>query len=216
MIFMRLLVWTAIIVVVVSCSTCGGGEMSIQDKMEQMYFASVRISTENGSGSGTVFDTHGGYSVIITARHVIEDAKKIRVRFYPSEAEYTAVITKIYEQGDLAFLMVKHVHEYVANHGRPFELQVFMKTYKIGSALGSFMPRATEGIVSEVDTDYNYFITSSPVIYGDSGGGIYVEDGGKFVLVGVTVALPLAQGHFPVYHIGYVIDMFALQDFLKE
>lgn len=200
-------------IVLIACSTCGGGKMSIQDKYEQMLYTTVRIDYQ-GSGSGVVIDTNN-YTVILTAAHVVRDAQRVRVRFYPSETEYVGEVTKISEEHDLAFVVVpNYEHKYVAKRGEPRELLVFEKTYKLGAALGHDYPLATEGIVSEV-ADY-VFITSSPVVFGDSGGGIFMEEDGEYFLVGITVQISNAMGMFPVFHMGIALDMFALEEFLNE
>ena len=189
--------------------------MSIQDKYEQMLYPTVRIETDKGSGSGVAIDTHGGYTVILTARHVVKDAKKVRVRFYPSETEYVAQVTKISKDYDLAIITVlNYEHDHVTNWVDPYELLIFQDTYKVGAALGSENLRVTEGLVSEV-WEYG-FVTSSPVVWGDSGGGIFVKDGDEYVLVGITSALAVAFGTIPVFHIGYAVDMFAVEEFLNE
>jgi len=210
----RLTLWMTVLLIVVGCTTCGGGKMSIKDKYEQMLYPTVRIATDKGSGSGVAIDTHGGYTMILTAKHVIRDVKSVRVRFYPSETEYVGEVTKISEEYDLAIVMVAHTHEYIANRGEPFELLVFQETFKVGAALGSDKPMVTEGLVSEI-CDYA-FVTSSPIVWGDSGGGIFLKEGGEFILVGISVKIAIAMGRFPVFHIGTAVDMFAVEEFLNE
>jgi len=209
----RLIIWTIVLLIAVGCATCGEKDMSIQDKYEQMYYPTVRIETEKGSGSGVVIDVYGGYSVILTARHVIEDVKKVRIRFYPSETEYVGEVTKVSKDHDLAIVMVQHKHDYTANLVKPKELLIFEETYKVGAALGNDKPLVTTGVVSEVWDDS--FVTSSPIIWGDSGGGVYTKRDGEFILIGISTQISIAMGRFPVYHIGIAVDMFAVEEFLN-
>lgn len=201
----------------IACTTCGGNQMSIQDKYEQMLYTTVRIETRSGGGSGVVIDTLNGFTVILTAKHVIDDVhnKKVRVRFYPSESEYVGEVTKISDKFDLAIVIVmNYEHDFVANRNEPKEMLVFQETYKVGAALGHETPLVTEGIVSDVD-EYE-FVTSSPIVWGDSGGGIFVEEDGEFVLVGISVKLAVAFNVYPIYHIGIAVDMFAVEEFIND
>ena len=220
MTMIRLTLLGLILLIVIGCSTCNGGnEMSIQDKYDQMLLTSARIETEISSGSGTAIDQYGGFTIVLTARHVIEDAEEIYVRFYSEGTDYPATVLKVSEDHDLALLMVQHRHRHAANWGEPFEALVFWEVFKVGYALGYDEPLVTEGVISAVD-EY-HFVTSSPVVWGDSGGGIFWFDDetDEFTLIGVTAALGVARsggGAFPVFHIGYATDMFAAEELFQQ
>jgi S1-C subfamily serine protease len=191
--------------------------MSIQDKYEQMLFTTVRVETDTGTGSGVIIDKFRGYVFILTAQHVVKDGKEFFVTFYPDQDTYPAELLKLSPDHDLAILQVKHNHKYVANWHAPFEPLIFTEVYKIGASLGSLHPRVTNGLVSDVD-EYG-FIVSAPVVFGDSGGGIFMEDNGEYVLIGIVKALGVAAPYgmpLPVFHVGYITDMFAAEELFKQ
>lgn len=214
----RLTLLAIIILAVIGCSTCNGGkEMSIQDKHDAMLMPSARIETDISTGSGTAIDQYGGFTIILTAKHVVKDAEEIWVRFHNENHDYLATVLKVSDDHDLALLMVQHRHKYIANWGDPMEMLVFEEVFKVGHALGAEEPHVTEGIVSSVE-EY-YFVTSSPVVMGDSGGGIFWFDGEDYILIGVTAALGVARmgrNKFPVFHIGYATDMVAADELFKQ
>jgi S1-C subfamily serine protease len=74
----------------------------------------------------------------------------------------------------------------------------------VGHALG--LPDVTV-TVGNIQTSGNDFIRmSSPIIFGNSGGGLYVVRRGKLVLAGIVVAVFQSNGS-AVYHMGIAIPL---------
>ena len=192
----------------------GEDEMDIMGKHEMLYTAV--LITAKGSGSGVVVYSGNGYSLILTAQHVISDSKdgEVYAALYPQEEEHPAKVVKTSNDYDLAIVRIEHEHDHVAKR-MSGELSVFTPVWKIGSGLGQD-PFPTEGMISAYD-EFTMTVTS-PIIFGDSGGGIFIEIDGEYYLVGTVTSVAVARlGPFPnvVPHMANAYNMFAIEDFFK-
>jgi len=194
-------------------SSVGVADMN-DKKLDQMLYTATLLMSNGGSGSGVVVYSGNGYSLIVTAQHVIRDAENISVALYPQEKEYPAKVVKTSLDYDLALVRIEVEHKYVARRVLA-KLDVFDRVYKVGGGLGN-SPFPTEGIVSS--TADMVFQASSPIIFGDSGGGIFIKIGRNYYLVGIVISVAVARlGVFPnvIPHMANCYDAFALEDFFK-
>jgi len=194
-------------------STVGVADMT-DKKLDQMLYTATLITRDGGGGSGVVVYSGNGYSLIVTAQHVVSDAETISVALYPQEKEYPAKIVKTSLDYDLALVRIEVEHDHVAKRVLA-ELRPFDEVYKVGSGLGN-APFPSKGIVSE----FNGFTmrVSSPIIFGDSGGGIFTKIKGEYYLVGIVISVAIARlGVFPnvVPHMANCYNSFAIEDFFK-
>ena len=209
--------WLFVIVAVLSCSSTGGGTVDTTQKYEEMLYSVVSIATDRASGSGVVVEQDGDTLYILTVKHLTKKAKHFTVTFYPSGETAEAEFVKKSKDFDLSLLRLKHKHEYVAKLKDPREMNVFEEVWKIGASLSLPETRATKGIVSQIN-DYEFLIDAN-IIWGDSGGGIFAKVKGHYVLVGISKSIAMTKhnmGVIPVFHIGAVVDRYAIDEFYKQ
>ena len=204
--------WLLIILVFLFLTAYRSEDMKIQRKHEQMLYPSVSIRTNNGSGSGVIIASGDGLTVILTAKHVIKNAKKPRIRVYPDETEYKATVVKRSKQYDLALLSIETEHPYVATLPDDLDIQVFQKIYKMGAGGGSDDPYPGEGMITALNEDSMQI--DCGIVMGDSGGGIWVKDGDNYNLVGIITMVGMLGPNTPVYHMGLAHNITAIMDFV--
>lgn len=134
------------------------------------------------SGSGVLLNNEG---IIVTNNHVASGAKKIRVSFQNDSIEYNAIILSQNEQTDVAILKIddeRFTSELKpVNWNTSFNLgqKVFTLGYPISDKMSSNV-KVVDGIVSGengLNGDINYFQTTLPVWYGNSGGPCFNSKG---------------------------------------
>jgi len=134
------------------------------------------------SGSGVLVNNEG---IIVTNNHVASGAKKIRVSFQNDSIEYNAIILSQNEQTDVAILKIddeRFTSELKpVNWNTSFNLgqKVFTLGYPISDKMSSNV-KVVDGIVSGengLNGDINYFQTTLPVWYGNSGGPCFNSKG---------------------------------------
>ena len=189
-------------------------DMIIQMKTEQMLYTSVGIRTNNGSGSGVIIASGEGVTLVLTAKHVIKNAKKPRIRVYPDETEYKATVIRRSNKYDLAILAFEGNHPFVAKLTDDLNIQVFEKIYKMGAGGGVEDPYPGEGIITGIDEDSMQI--NCGVVMGDSGGPLFKKDGDDYVLVGIITMVGMLQMGAPIYHVGLAHNVIAIMDFLSE
>jgi S1-C subfamily serine protease len=154
--------------------------------------------TNQGLGSGFVWDTHGN---IVTNNHVVDGAEKIEVTF-SDETVVTAELVGSDPDSDLAVIRVDlpadqlqpvqmgdsdllRVGQLAIAIGNPFGLEGTM-TVGIVSALGRSLP-ASDGLTGgPVYSIPNVIQTDAPINPGNSG-GVLLNDEGE--MIGVTTAI---------------------------
>jgi len=124
---------------------------------------------------------------------------------------------------DLALLRLSDRESGVASVARmhdPAEpLYMFERVWAVGAGLGE-PPFATTGLLSRVSREidgYGYIASSSPIIYGSSGGALFryrSADPGHYELIGVT-SKARAAGWQLVEHINFSIPMVMVYEFLR-
>jgi S1-C subfamily serine protease len=91
------------------------------------------------------------------------------------------------------------------------------RVWAIGAGLGQ-PPFATSGEVAHqraVIQGYPYLLTTAPIIWGNSGGALFVVHDGSHVLVGVPSRVT-AVFRNPVTHMAWSIPVVTVREFLRE
>lgn len=128
---------------------------------------------------------------------------------------HTAVVLKKNEKLDLMLLFVPMESSYVPV-GTPEDVYLDEKAVVVGYPLN--MPEfTTEGRIqglTDLDGDPRMAV-SAPVIFGNSGGGVFTKENGRWVLSGVVSAV---GGTFfgPVSHLMYSADPVHIVEFVKS
>jgi S1-C subfamily serine protease len=96
-------------------------------------------------------------------------------------------------------------------------LQLGTEVYAIGAGLGR-PPFTTDGLIAIVDYQmqgYPYIMATAPIIFGNSGGGLFQwsNDRGRFELIGVPSKVS-AAGWSAVTHMAWSIPVATVRDFL--
>lgn len=215
--FFRALILLALIIWVVSDS-----DAHANSKEHDMLMPSAKVTLLGGSGSATAIkaDSHGTY--LVTAYHVVQRAVDfVHIQFYGEQEQHVAVIHSFNAKKDIAILLTPYKAKYIAKLGRSKKMHVFDAAFCIGSSLG--MPLApSKGIVTQVEHVINgnkYIRTDAGIIYGNSGGGLYVyQDGWVFIGMPTLVAsTPVLPGlSVPITFLGMATPITEIRAHLKE
>lgn len=148
----------------------------------------VEIETTSGAGSGVVL-TEDGY--IVTNAHVVESATSIKIKLH-NESEYTAQLFGKDESADIAVLKINASNLTPVTFRNSDEIKVGERVIVIGNPLGSLGGSVTDGVISAVDrvlsingNEMSLIQTNAEINAGNSGGGMFGEDG---QFVGLIVA----------------------------
>jgi len=163
-----------------------------------------------------------------------EHRRPVKIRFWSynqfssaiGTSGRTAHIVAWDKHRDLALLRVddkEKVYENVAilwpeNVDGPF---VFQDSWAVGSGLGN-PPYPTEGLLSSTtakDRDgYSLYQSSSPIIFGNSGGSLYVYSDlrGNYELIGVPSMVSAVGWGNPVSHMGWSRPIDEIRAMLRE
>lgn len=178
-------------------------------------------------GTGVVILQDKDKALIVTAAHVVEDedmelafVEQIRPGKEPLASKPGLIIKKYDRILDLAILETEPVF---AGSARMYTnegiktLQLYARCYslgfpRVGSNKPIAFPHMTGGFISSFDGPLQF---SAQVYYGNSGGGIFVQDGNRFVLVGIVQRIfPKDSSHMYDY-IGHASNPTVLIDFVK-
>ena len=187
--------------------------MEIQKKREEMLYPTVTLQTEKGMGTGVIFHTEEGMSLILTAKHVIQNTEQVVVTIYPDERMYRAAIFKESINSDLAVLRIKGEVPFAAVLSTNLDLQVFTEIYKVGGG-GGADPYPGTGIITAVDEMLMTMDTGT--VMGDSGGGLFALEEDEYRLVGIIIAVSALGGKLPVYHRGIAHNTLAIWDLMTQ
>jgi len=103
--------------------------------------------------------------------------------------------------------------------GKETELRLGMGVRVLGAALGE-PPIITEGILSQFGREIEnkeYWISTAPIIYGNSGGACYLRETDE--LIGVPARVAVAGGVFSasaITHLGFIIPITRVYQFLED
>jgi hypothetical protein len=214
----RLGAWYVIAVLTaILLNHCNTGEADMRKQLDMLHSVVLLKVMNGGTGSGIVVssDEEYGTSLVLTAQHVVEGTKpgQIMVKFYPDKEEYPAAIVRMSDMHDMALLRVNHYHPYVTRNIFLTELNIFTPVVSIGAGMGR-KPFPKLGIVESYSNSHMH--VSAPIIFGDSGGGVFTEIDGEWYLVGMMVAVPMLNPFTPVTHIARCYNIFSIVEFLKK
>ena len=141
----------------------------------------VRIRTDEGSGSGAIFEVDGNAALILTNHHVIEDATNTQVEVNDSTT-YDAETLGIDDVRDLAVLRICCGDFRALSFGNVSELNPGDEVFAMGYALGlEGEATVTRGIVSAIRYVESYsslvIQTDAAINPGNSGGPMLSETG---------------------------------------
>ena len=101
------------------------------------------------------------------------------------------------------------------------EIKMFMKTYAVGAALGH-QPIATDGwltCMSDEQDNFVYWMSTAQIIFGNSGGTMYLEADNDYWFIGVPSMVAVSFSGFSsnaVTHMGYFIPVDRVCAFLDR
>ena len=179
----------------------------------------VQISTDQGLGSGIVYDTAGD---IVTNNHVVEGASSFTVKDNNGKT-YPATLVGTYPANDLAVLKVDGADLQPAKFGDSSAVKVGEVVLAIGSPFG-LSETVTDGIVSAVGrtqsegsngvTLSDLVQTSAPINPGNSGGALVNLNG---EVIGIpTLSGADSQGRQSSTGIGFAIPSVQVTNAAKQ
>ena len=138
--------------------------------------ATVLIALEDGHGSGFVIDESG---LVLTARHVVDDAEKVCLRFESGREDEARVVFSDAAL-DYAFVQAEPCDDFLTLRD-DVELAVGQTIYAVGTPLQSDLAGSvTRGIISGLDRvigGVTYIQNDATIHDGHSGGPLLTERG---------------------------------------
>ena len=177
--------------------------------MKRISPAVVKIVTDSATGSGVIYevDQRTGAALILTNRHVIEEASRISA-VVDDAFTYDAALRGFDANVDLAVLRICCDADFsAAQIVKSGDVAIGDRVYALGYPLGANSIRVTEGIVSasEFSTAYGAHMvqTDAALNPGNSGGPLIRSDG---MVVGINTARrELSESGRPVEGTGFAI-----------
>ena len=162
-------------------------EILIEEEVQGFGFFGGTYKAQ-GAGSGVIISEDG---YIITNNHVVADAISIMVTLYDGK-EYEATVVGTDEKSDIGVIKIDATNLIPATIGDSDTLQVGDTAIVIGNPLGTLGGTVTSGIISATEREVtidneamNLIQTDATINSGNSGGGLFDENGD---LVGIVNA----------------------------
>lgn len=203
------------------CVTISPSETRRNDMLEPV----VKLSMENGSGSGIVVFSDDTTTVIITANHVIADEDVIKVSFSGDDKKYPATVLKADSVTDLAVLQVNRGNSNIVRFSTNEKIPSMVECFAVGNG-ASLSVQLTQGFI--ITTSKIYIMCTALITTGTSGGGLFIKEDGHYYLIGVITATAsqemfaynmqgrvVAVMDLPINHIGLSINIKTILDYLK-
>lgn len=198
--------------------------------VQNVYSSVVEITTSSvstsifmpqqvlsGAGSGVII-TKDGY--IATNHHVVSGASKIKVTLANGE-NYDAKLIASDAETDLAVIKIEENDLNAATIGDSSRLVVGQTVLAIGNPLGSLGGTVTEGIISALDRkieiekeSMTLLQISAAVNPGNSGGGLFDEEGNLIGIVNAKVSTNYSGD--PIEGLGFAIPSNIVQKITSE
>jgi len=202
---------------------CESAALALENELvrvvEEVAPSVVLIQTDQGLGSGVVFDDQGN---IVTNYHVVGSATSFRVVLADGKA-YDGTLVGAFPADDLAVIHIDGGRAVPARFGDSSELEVGDIVLAIGNPLG-LQSSVTEGIVSAVArtvteengvTLPNVIQTSAAINPGNSGGAL-VSLAGEVVGVPTLAAVDPQLGGGAAPGIGFAIPSNLVTDIAAQ
>lgn len=168
----------------------------------------VQIVCDNGSGTGVIIDNNK----VLTALHVIAGSANCIILDNKNK-DYVISKVNFDEEHDLALLTT--TVKFKSHVSLAKELYEYAPIWTIG------FPINFNYIVSEGRNNGQHEIidwvnmTSMPIIFGNSGGPVFVVENGVIKLSGLVDAIA-SYNKQPIYHISMIINLRTIKQFLKK
>ncbi len=198
----------------------------------------VRLEGDDTIGSGVVISSRasgtcpGTYvmSAYHVARNILTEAgdpkgeRGIRITlFLLSGTDSDVADVLCYDEAsDLVLLKLRGSRLYpeakLLPAGRIGDVDVFTPVYAVGCPDGSdLIPTLGEvASVHKIINNRNYWMISAPAYFGNSGGGVYLEESGELIAIFARVYAYGSGRLIPIPHMGYVVPIDAVAQFLEK
>lgn len=188
------------------------------------------ISLQGSFGSGVVVAQDDQRALILTANHVVRDRSAEEFTIEQRSPRYKAIqlppcsgskVVKRNLQLDLVLIETKPIWPRVAKVASLADLESdvvpYAECFVFGYPItGDAPPPAvhmTSGWITSMVPGGRMGI-SAPIVFGNSGGGVWVQAGGRLTLVGVVHSMFAVQGNF-IYHHGRATRTTDMIEFLR-
>ncbi len=161
------------------------------EKLDPVFWARPYLS----HGSGVLISSDG---IIITAKHVVKDARFVAVRIPGNTITYPAEQIPSADNSDYAFLVIRgNFRDYVPLPQRPPIMRRGQTIWTYGYPIipGELEPNITKGIITRFSTYFNMWQLDATVHPGSSGGPL-VDNNGR--ICGIIVAQLAAGLNFAI------------------
>jgi S1-C subfamily serine protease len=210
---------------------------NMEDLHHDIMAPSVQVNARGSVGGGTLLCSRENHTYVVTAYHVVqkivvadrngESRESVDVTIYDGRGLETdkikGDIMAWNEKKDLALLRLRTVRDLpnvarLASRTALRSIRVFTPLYAVGCPLGHD-PLPTLGEVVMLHKEVNgekFWMMNAPTIFGNSGGGIFHRETRE--LIGVSVMVCTYEGAVatPVPHLGILVSMEAVYDWLDE
>jgi hypothetical protein len=198
---------------------------------------SVQVGARGSVGGGTLLASREGVSFAVTAFHVVskvvlpgsdeETREPVEVTVYDPRGEPAETVSGDLvgwdEVRDLALIRLRTTRDFphvarLASRDTLASIRVFTPIYAVGCPLGHD-PLPTLGEIATLHKEVRggrFWMMNAPTIFGNSGGGIFHRETRE--LIGVSVMVCTYEGAVatPVPHLGVLVSMDQVYDWLDS
>ena len=207
-------------------------DQNLNQLHKEVLYPSVQVSGRTGVGGGVIFHSRDSETYVITAFHVVQKLVRkdgrdpVEVRFYDkngkSQRTMEGEIVLYDKQQDVALVRVAGTGRMsnvakLASRETLSRIRVFTPIYAVGCPLGHD-PMPSPGEISTLHKEVDgkkFWMMNAPTIFGNSGGGIFLRETGE--LAGISAMIcTYEEGSMPVPHLGIMVSLETLYDWLDE
>lgn len=174
---------------------------------EQSVQSNVLIETGQALGSGVIVDAER--RLILTNRHVVEDAQMVMATVHSNGTDYVekGEVVWLGTDIDLAVLRIGGSFALKEAHFRHLPMKIGDPIYAVGAPMGTPDVVVFGHISGSIDED-GYRIVDLSIAPGNSGGGVYDEDGNLIGLSTFVIVWPQGfSGFMSMTGVGGIIDI---------
>jgi tetratricopeptide (TPR) repeat protein/S1-C subfamily serine protease len=162
--------------------------------------STVRITTGQNKGSGTIISKRDNTYLILTNSHVVRGAQSIQVQTFDSQTYQAKVVSNAFaKEQDLALLEITSTKSYSVPEIASFSPRLESETLSAGYGASSGKFQSSEGKVQQLPNQAlkeGYQLGySGEVVQGMSGGPVF--DGADYKLIGINgrAAFPVVSSY---------------------